>query len=87
MNRVIGLFSLLPVVRGDGFAAMQSPTTRAKLREKTNLYLIKKVALDRLRFDIHYSAFVHIFINSFSIGITLRAERYKFSTQQRALQF
>jgi hypothetical protein len=35
--------------------------------------------------DFHYSSFVHIFINSFSIGLTLRAKRYKISAQQQAL--
>jgi len=35
--------------------------------------------------DFHYSAFVHIFIYSFSIGLTLWAERYKFPAQQQGL--
>jgi len=35
--------------------------------------------------DFHYSSFVHIFINIFSIGLTVRAERYKIPAQQQAL--
>jgi hypothetical protein len=34
---------------------------------------------------IHCSTFVHIFIFSFSIGLTLWAERYKIPAQQQAL--
>jgi hypothetical protein len=35
--------------------------------------------------DFHYSSFVHIFIYSFSMKLTLWAERYKIPAQQQAL--
>jgi hypothetical protein len=35
--------------------------------------------------EFHYSSFVHIFIYSFSMGLTLWAERYKIPAQQQAL--
>jgi len=40
-----------------------------------------------VRADYHYSSFVHIFINSFSIGLTFWAERYKMPAQQQAFTF